>query len=167
MKKIYLILIAIFNLTTMNAQNSRPSIQETKTWILEKLNKYASGSTTYGDGVVMKYNTYTTNYNYSFIDDFNLKVTYLSENKKSEYYIIPICNVKFLKRERWRTGSDANYQFYSSYSVISHEGEFKFKTKECWVYLNFDEEPNLFTRFVKAFTNLQSYCKNETSNETF
>lgn len=166
MKKIYLILIAIFNLTTMNAQNSRPSIQETKTWILEKLNKYALGTTTYGDGVVMKYDTYTTNYNYSFIDDFNLKVTYISDNKKVTN-IIPICSVKFIKREPWRTGNNANYKFYSPYSVISHDGVFKDKIKECWVYLSFDEEPNLFTRFVKAFTNLQSYCKNEISNETF
>lgn len=166
MKAIYLILIAIFNLTTLNAQNSRPSIQETKTWLLEKLNKYASGTTTYADGVVMKHNYYTTNYNYSFIDDFNLKVTYLSDNKKTTD-IIPICKIKFLKREHTSTGSNANYKFYSPYSVINHEGEFKFKTKECWVYLNFDEEPNLFTRFVKAILNLQSYCKNEISTETF
>jgi uncharacterized Zn finger protein (UPF0148 family) len=147
---------------------NKPSIAETKAWILQKLNSYRQNIYHPGPSVQTPYgstdlSSSDKDFTFEFFNDAWLTIKYYKDNQQRTVQI-PICEVTISRKNPTFNGSDENLQFYSSYKKImtgyGNVSDFAIK-------IDFAREENLEARLLKAFANLKSYCQKVQTKETF
>jgi curved DNA-binding protein CbpA len=158
---------------------NKPSFEETKIWLLNKLNSYSMSSIS----TVGQSSWNRKNFKYYFDNANNLIASYDEEiyvyspiSSHSIYNNIislPICNVEF-KSPNYSQNNisipDVNLQFYSASSQIQLRSNQEFQSgvrDRFEIKMDFTKEDGLYNRFKKAFYNLKSYCESKKSSETF
>lgn len=147
---------------------NRPSIAETKAWILQKLNSYKQNI--YHPGPTVETPVGRTDlsssdkdFSFEFYNDGWLTIKYSSGNQQRTVQI-PICEVAISRKTPTFNGSDQNLQFYSSYKkIMTGYGN----VTDFSIRIDFSREENLEARLLKAFANLKSYCQTVQTKETF
>lgn len=130
---------------------NKPSEDETKKWILEKLKSYGNPDFYYD------------------IDGNNLIILTSKNIDTAIEYTIPLCDVK-VYRNTFNNSSNELITFSSSTSRIKINRNWKgFPKYESSFYFNFgySSENNLLQRLNQAIENLKYYCSTETNKETF
>ena len=150
--------------------SNRPSINQTKDWIVQKLNAYTRMKTSSVDGTTWFYK----GFNFSFDNYNNLIVKYREEVNNSVYnYIvtIPICEVTYnkIKPSGYLSTRSENFSFNSKNGKIQDNSDHYGNRKTTLLELSIDEnaEDNLIDRLIKAFSNLKSYCDTNSTKEIF
>lgn len=133
---------------------NKPSISDTKEWILNKLNKYTE-------------NQIFQNINGSYSGMRNPVFSFSAMNLIIEYYnayndliqvIIPVCECNMSNKiynDYFNSTTYENYSFFSKEELITIRGN---QTKKFYIKLNFDKEDNLYSRLQKAFNSLKEDC---------
>ncbi len=147
---------------------NKPSITETKEWILQKLNTYKQDI--YYPGPTVETPVGRTDlssrdkeFSFEFFNDGWLTIKYYSSNHQRTVQV-PICEVSISRKYPNFNSSDGNLQFYSSYKkIMTGYGN----VTDFAIKIDFAREENLEARLLKAFANLKSYCQTVQKKETF
>ena len=149
---------------------NRPTIVETKEWILQKLNKYKSNKNyNLGESVQTPFgrtdlSSKDEKFSFEFFSDEWLTIKYYSGNEQRTVQV-PICEVNISRNSNsGYNSSEGNLRFSSSYkNIMTAYGNVTVFT----INIDFAGEENLESRILKAFANLKSYCKAAQKKETF
>lgn len=159
-----------YNLPSNNTTPSnKPSIEETKSWIIQKLNQNSKTKINCS-GSSPGFNSscpHEAEFTFSFYDDGWLKINYVDKQYQRtamEVYI-PICECTYAKNNSSMNNEWNTFIFYSRFKKIkSSKGELS----EFALNIDYSKEDDLGSRLVKAFMNLKSYCQSSPNNkETF
>jgi len=149
---------------------NRPTIAETKKWILEKLDKYKSNKYyNLGTSVQTPYgrtdlSSKDEKFSFEFFSDEWLTIKYYSGNEQRTVQV-PICEVYISRNTNSSyNSSDGNLRFSSSYKkIMTAYGN----VTDFTINIDFAGEENLEARLLKAFANLKSYCQTVQKKEIF
>ncbi len=140
---------------------NKPSIPDTKQWILNKLNKYTENQifqNINGGYSGMK------NPVFSF-SAMNLIIDYYNAYNDLIQVVIPICECNTsnnIYNDYFNSTTYENYSFFSKEELITIRGN---QTKKFYIKLNFDKEDNLYSRLQKAFNSLKEDCPKKTKEK--
>jgi hypothetical protein len=158
---------------TPQSELNKPSLSETQSWILSKLNGYQKNLST-GSLDGSSSNSYS-NFSFSF-SGFNLITTFKESsslsangynNSWTHYYsvTIPVCDCSTYRPSNNRgygamTYGGGNFGFSSSKKNITQteQGQSARYLSSFDISVDFDRENDLFGRMQKAFNNLKTYC---------
>lgn len=136
---------------------NKPSILDTKNWILSKLNTYTADRF----DVHNSYSSYKiTNPSFSF-SEFNLIIKYYDISNQIVTVTIPLCEcyIGEVGTIYQNDFSGCNYRFYSQKeNIVKDDWQGRRTVDFINLKINFNKEDDLFTRLQKAFKNLKSYC---------
>ena len=149
----------------------KPSKEDTKIWILQKLNRYSKNIHFQSPPVTLDFfgtvdlSSTTEDFSFEFYNDEWLKINYKSSKVNYVAYI-PICDVSFVRVNPTNLphSDNSNFKFSSYKRLITDNGK---ESDEFSICIDFVKEDNLDNRLIKAFENLKSYCVKKTNKETF
>jgi hypothetical protein len=180
MKKIGLIILTVFVITAIKAQ----SLQETKSWIISKLNKYQQE--TFGVKLKGDCDSYLQSYNYvsQFKEDtlivlYDVKVIYPNcfngDKIKVGKEAAKKATVKIAISDIFKISSSENgnrFSLHTKLQTIKFNATFDSGTTEsftdiCSIGLNLKTEESLFERLQTAFNTLITFYPKKEKKETF
>ena len=150
-----------------------PSLEETKEWILNKLNNYQKSVKT-SNGVNTSFSNYYTDFKFSFSnldliikcsEVTNLKDSYGGDNTwKNEVLIrVPICDCTVYAPYdpiTFYSKSDRSLGFSSPIKIIqkNEQGQTEYVSSFEDILIDYAREKDLSNRLQLAFSNLKKYC---------
>ncbi|RZK05200.1 MAG: hypothetical protein EOO46_16015 [Flavobacterium sp.] len=152
---------------------NKPSLSETQSWILSKLNSYQKNLSigSYDGSSSNSYSNFTFSFSgYNMIINFKETSSlraYGNDNTWTHYYTVtvPICECSFYRPSNNRgvgamTYGGGNFGFSSSRKSITktEQGRSTEYASSFDISIDFDRENDLFNRLQKAFNTLKTYC---------
>jgi len=145
-----------------NATN--PSLEDTRNWILSKLNSYIDDS----------FDVYSSCCSFKIINPsftfsgFNLVIQYYDITSRIVTVTIPVCEcyIGEITATNSNDFSGCNYRFFSpKENLVINDWQGTRNIDFINLKINFKKEDDLFTRMQKAFKNVKSYCPNTTKQK--
>jgi hypothetical protein len=171
MKKLLTICLLMAMVFTVNAQDKKPTKEETISWLKEKLGNYLEGDYCNPTIIWNKYEVQNFDINEC---EILIKLKYTTNNLRgyTEYYdmTIPTKNMEFNQLGHAETNIKAIKKILTKTTKSEFEDNigkvyFSDNTK-CQIKVRFDREENLQSRINTALKYLASFCP-EKKKETF